>query len=86
MGYEIMSEFTSIKRGEYDKLMDRLEEQNKLISNMANYIARLDIDYDVCTPMCNEGGCLAEKLENDGVDCGLDVCIECVKNWFSEDR
>lgn len=77
----------------YDELPNKPTEvpmlyldKDKLIYNMAKYIAKLDIDSDICTPMKNEGGCLIENECNSISECGLDICIECVKNWFSEDR
>lgn len=62
-----------------------IEDKEKLIHNMARYIARQDIDSEVCIPLIREGGCLIEKEHANGVDCGLDMCIECVKNWFSRE-
>ena len=53
---------------------------------MAKYIVKQDIDFDICTSMCNQGRCLIEKAENDGIDSGLDMCMECVKIWFSEEE
>ena len=59
------------------------ENIDKLIYNMAKYIAELDIDFDICSPMCKQGKC---ELENTCSEYDIDVCIECIKKWFSEDR
>ena len=60
-------------------------DKDKLIHNMARYIAKQDIDSEICAPVIRQGGCLIEKEHANGVDCGLDMCIECVKNWFSRE-
>ena len=58
-----------------DKAYKELEEKDKIINAMAEYIATLDIDEDICKKMGIFKNCEIKDVEN---------CKKCIIKYFRE--
>ena len=71
-------ELDLVEKKYYEKLVDTVNKQNKIIDEMALAIASYDIDEEICknqvTPLCDKNS----------LEVTADICVKCLKQYFEK--